>query len=164
MHSMGDLQVEEKCRIAHEIEGELKFLDDDSESAKMEYDMGDESDRDLGGSGDSNGTLGCRLGIESLSSKSNENNGSPKVPQVQRLRWRPVALAMQVWHGQLGSGWAMEAFQCTHLASLIQNNADMYGTRVDTMGNDIGVVVNSQCTRRHYVLPKNFGTINSDHP
>ena len=74
--------MKNECDIAHEVEGNLKSLDDHTDSEEREYDIVHEIERDFGGSGDSNGTLECMLGVECSSPESHKNSGSPKVSQV----------------------------------------------------------------------------------
>ena len=76
VHCMSDLLVKHDCDISHEPEGEFDLYDNASGSEENEYDMGDESERDLGGNGDSDGSLGCRLRTDSESSESGDGGSS----------------------------------------------------------------------------------------
>ena len=57
----GDLQVKFKFDKRDESDKDFRFHGDSSDSVEKEYNTSDESEGDLGGSGDSGGTLHLRV-------------------------------------------------------------------------------------------------------
>ena len=72
MHCMSDLLVKDNCDITHETEAEFDLHDDASGSEENEYDTGDETEKNLGRSGDSDGSFRWRLRTDSESLESGD--------------------------------------------------------------------------------------------
>ena len=89
------MQVKNECDIAHEQEGDYKSVDDHTDSKEREY----ETERDVGGSGDSDGTSECMFEVHCSSAESGENTANVKESEVRGLQ-RPYDVRKQVRYGQ----------------------------------------------------------------
>ena len=87
--------MKNECDITHDQEGDFKSADDHTDSEEREY----ETERDVGGSGDSDGTSECMFGVHYSSTESGENIASVKESKVRRLQ-RLCDVRKQVRYGQ----------------------------------------------------------------
>ena len=101
--NFGNMQVKNECEGAHEVEGDLKSPDDQTDSEEKEYDTVQETERDFRESGDSEGTLEYMVEVECSSRESDSNSGSPKVSRVRGLRRRPLHRPTQVRYGNFSA-------------------------------------------------------------
>ena len=91
----GNMQVKNECNIIHDQEGNLKSVDDHTDSEEREY----ETERDVGGSRDLDGTSECMFGVHCSSAELGENTASVKENEVRGLQ-RPCNIRKQVQYGQ----------------------------------------------------------------